>query len=49
MVKKIQFRDILLFSGIFLLGYGLYLFKPWVSFTICGLFIMIGGFFMKEN
>lgn len=47
--KKISLRDILLASGLSFMGYGLYQFKPWLSFTICGVIVLAGGFFMKEN
>jgi hypothetical protein len=53
MIKKflgaITFRDFLLVGGISLMGYGLYLFIPWVSFTVCGVLILAGGFFMSEK
>jgi len=36
LLKKIDVRDILFVGGFALLGYGLFLFLPWVSFTVCG-------------
>jgi hypothetical protein len=48
-VKEISFRDVLLVSGLTLIGVGLYLFLPWVSFTVCGVIIFAGGFFMGEK
>jgi len=48
-VKEISFRDVLLVSGLALIGVGLYLFAPWVSFTVCGVIIFAGGFFMKAD
>jgi len=49
-LKKILFKriniatsDMMAASGLLLLGYGLYLFAPWVSFSICGLLLLAGG------
>ena len=49
LLKKVSFRDVLLVSGLALIGVGLYLFAPWVSFTVCGGLIFAGGFFMKAD
>jgi hypothetical protein len=46
--KLISKRDFLLVFGLCLLGYGLYLFAPWVSFAVCGAIVLAGGFFMSE-
>ena len=48
-LKKISLRDILLVCGLTSLGYGLYQFKPWVAYTVCGVLVMVAGFFMKET
>ena len=29
-------RDLFVFGGLAMMGYGLYLFKPWVAFTVTG-------------
>ena len=29
-------RDVFVFGGLAMMGYGLYLFKPWVAFTVTG-------------
>jgi hypothetical protein len=42
-------RDILILSGLSMLGYGLYLLYPWLSFTVCGTLILAGGFFMRGD
>jgi len=46
-IKKISeiidFRDTLVFGGLGLIGYGLYLYQPWVSFTVCGSLQMLLG------
>lgn len=34
-------RDVFLFGGLSLLTYGLYLYRPWVGFAICGLLLML--------
>lgn len=47
--KKISFRDLLIVVGFFSLSYGLYQFKPWISYTVCGFLVLIAGFYMKEN
>ena len=47
--KKINLRDCLLLIGLGILGYGLYLFAPWISFTVCGILILVGGFFMERE
>jgi hypothetical protein len=42
--KKITLRDVLLVAGISLFGYGLFLFVPWVSFTVTGAIIFTLAF-----
>jgi len=49
LLQKISFRDVLLVLGLCLMGYGLYLFAPWLSFTVCGVLIFAGGFFMADE
>jgi len=41
--------DIFALAGLSLLGYGLFLFKPWVSFSVCGALLLAGGVFMGRN
>lgn len=31
------------------MGYGLYLFSPWVSYTVCGGLLIAGGLFMGDR
>jgi hypothetical protein len=39
---KPDFRDFLLFGGLGLFGYGLYIgIAPWVSFVACGVIVML--------
>lgn len=35
--------DVIAISGLSLLGYGLYLFIPWVSFAVCGALLIVAG------
>ena len=42
-------RDILFLLGLGLFGYGLYIFTPWISFTVCGAILMIVGWAMQEK
>ena len=30
-------------AGLLLLGHGLYLLQPWISFSACGALLLIGG------
>ena len=48
-IKAITLRDVLIISGLSLISVGLYLFLPWVSFTVCGALVLVGGFFMEAN
>ena len=48
-IKAIDIRDVFFFSGLILLGYGLFLFIPWCSFTVCGLILMIFSLIMKAK
>jgi hypothetical protein len=45
----IDLRDCFVFGGLGLLGYGLYLFRPWVSFTICGTILLAIGIFIGRG
>lgn len=39
-------RIVLFFGGLILLGYGLFLYLPWVSFSVCGVILMATGWLM---
>ena len=39
-------RIVLFFGGLGLLFYGLFLYQPWVSFSICGVILMAVGWLM---
>jgi len=53
MIKKIiasfSLRDFLLLFGFGLLAHGLYLLYPWLAYTVCGILLLVGGFFMKAE
>ena len=36
-------RDVFVLGGLGMLGYGLYLFIPWVAFAVCGALLMLLG------
>jgi hypothetical protein len=36
--------DVFIFSGLILLGRGLWLYLPWVSLTVCGALLILLGF-----
>ena len=48
LLQKISLRDVLLVSGLASIGVGLYLFAPWLSFTVVGCLLLGGGFLMRE-
>ena len=39
-------RDFLFFGGLSLLGYGLWLYAPWLGFAVSGFFLMVSGYIM---
>jgi hypothetical protein len=49
LLSKISLRDVLLVSGISMIGYGISLFQPWLAFTVVGALMLIGGIFMEAN
>ena len=42
-LKALDVRDILVFGGLAMLGYGLFLFKPWLGFAVPGFLMLILG------
>ena len=42
-------RIVLFFGGLGLLFYGLFLYLPWVSFSVCGVILMAVGWLMGER
>ena len=39
-------RIVFFFGGLSLLGYGLFLYLPWVSYSVCGVILMAVGWLM---
>ncbi len=48
-VSALDVRDFLFFGGLAMMGYGLYLFRPWVAFTVCGALLMLVGYAMRRD
>jgi len=43
-------RDFLVFGGLGMLGYGLYLrWGQWLAFMVCGILLMIIGYLMRDR
>lgn len=42
-------RPFFFFGGLILMGYGLFLYLPWVSFSVCGLILMVIGWVMGDK
>ena len=38
--KKISAGDVVFVGGLLLMGYGLWLLRPWISFTVVGVLLM---------
>jgi hypothetical protein len=46
--KTVDLRDCFVFGGLGILFYGLYLFRPWVAFTVCGTILLSIGVFIDR-
>ena len=44
MRSPVDLRDVVVFGGLGLMGYGLWVFRPWVSFAVCGAVLIALGF-----
>ena len=43
-------RDVFVFGGVAMLGYGLYLrWGEWLAFMVCGILLMIIGYLMRDK
>lgn len=42
-------RDVLVFGGLSMLGYGLYLLRPWLGFAVSGALLMGIGYLMRDK
>jgi len=49
LAKALDVRDFLLFGGLAMLGYGLWLFRPWVGFAVGGVVLMVIGLFTGRS
>lgn len=47
--KAIDLRDCFVFGGLGIMGYGLYLLRPWIAFTVCGAIILAIGIFIGRG
>lgn len=47
--SHVEFCDVCLFGGFALLGYGLWLYLPWLSYVVCGGVLMSIGLFMGRG
>lgn len=47
--KAIDIRDVLVFGGLGLLGYGLWLLQPWLGFAVSGAVLMGIGYLMRDE
>ena len=45
----IDIRDVFVFGGLAIMSYGLYLFKPWVAYTVSGMILMALGLFLARH
>lgn len=48
-VSGLDVRDVLILGGLSMLFYGIYLYCPWLAFTVCGsiVFVMgVAGYFL---
>lgn len=44
-IKIVGIRDLFVFGGLGLMGYGLHLYEPWVAFAVCGACLTAFGLF----
>jgi hypothetical protein len=42
-------RPVFFFGGLSMLGYGLFLYLPWVSLSVCGVIFMAVGYLMRGD
>ena len=45
--KAFDIRIVFFFGGFISLFYGLYLFLPWVAYSVCGVILMVEGQLMR--
>jgi hypothetical protein len=49
MWKWFDSRDLFVFGGLAMMGYGLWLYLPWVAFAVCGTAITAIGLFLGRG
>jgi hypothetical protein len=42
-------RDVFFWVGLTMFGYGLYLFSPWISFSVVGILLMVISFLVGKK
>ena len=42
-------RPVFFFGGLLMLGYGLFLYLPWVAYSVCGVILMAVGYLMRSG
>ncbi len=47
--RLIALRDAFFIIGLLSLFYGLFLFIPWVSFSVCGVILMLVGWLLEDD
>ena len=47
--KEFDIRDLFVFGGLFLMGYGLFLLRPWLGFAVSGFILVIIGLFLGKR
>jgi len=47
--KAVDLRDGFVFGGLGILGYGLYLYRPWISFSVVGVILLAIGIFIGRG
>lgn len=45
----LDIRDFFVFGGLSMLGYGLYLLRPWLGFAVAGAILMVIGYLMRDK
>lgn len=47
--RTIDLRDCFVFGGIAMMGYGLWMYRPWVSLAVCGAILTAIGVFVGRG
>jgi hypothetical protein len=47
--EAFDIRIVFFFGGLSLMTYGLFLYLPWVSFSVCGVILMAVGWLMGDK